>query len=69
MNITMNIQKAINGFCHSLESIINLQNHKIDQLLRILGGKIGCEYEQETTYENYKETLMEMMETIKSAEF
>lgn len=33
------------------------------------GGKIGCEFEEETTYENFKETLMEMMETIKSAEF
>lgn len=33
------------------------------------GGKIGCEFEQETTFENYKETLMEMMKTIKSEEF
>lgn len=33
------------------------------------GGKIGCEYEEETTYENYNETLTKMMETIKSAEF
>lgn len=33
------------------------------------GGKIGCEFEEETTFENYKETLMEMMENIKSAEF
>lgn len=33
------------------------------------GGKIGCEFEEETTYENYKETLTKMMEMIKSAEF
>lgn len=33
------------------------------------GGKIGCEFAKETTFENYKETLMEMIETIKSAEF
>ena len=32
------------------------------------GGKPGCEFEEETTYENYNETLMKMLDVVKYGE-
>ena len=32
------------------------------------GGKPGCEFEEETTYEDYEQTLMKMLEIVKCGE-